>query len=169
MIYPTDTTYGLGCDATDPQAVAKILDVKHHQKAITSVVIIDGFKMLESIIEEVPEVAWQVLKLSRKPTTIIYDRPKRVAENLISSDNTLAVRVTKNELCRKLIRAIRAPLVSAGINKNPEKTYMSVKDIPRDFLEHVDCVVDLPLKNKNSKPSSIIRIAGDGTVKVIRE
>ena len=103
LLYPTDTIYGLGCDASNYDAVEKIYEIKKRDKSKSLLVLVDSFQMLESIIEDVPDMAWEVLKVNKKPLTIIYDRPKNIAENVIAADESLAVRVTNDPLCRSII------------------------------------------------------------------
>ena len=125
--------------------------------------------MLNEYVENVPEVAYDILKFAKKPTTIIYDDPIRVAENIIAADNSLAIRVTKDEFCKKMIQRFRKPLVSTSANISGEKTPQSYAEIDPLILEGVDYVVNLHHEKKSGKPSSIIKLKNDGSVKVIRE
>ena len=124
--------------------------------------------MLESIIEEVPEMAWEILKVNKKPLTIIYDRPKNVAENVVAADNTLAVRVTNDPLCRSMIRKLKKPIVSTSANFIGEPTPIYFHDISEELKQQVDHVMDLPLVHKDIIPSKIIQIASNGVFKIIR-
>ncbi|HLV14695.1 MAG TPA: Sua5/YciO/YrdC/YwlC family protein, partial [Xanthomarina sp.] len=96
ILYPTDTVWGIGCDATNPEAVEKVFKLKNRNDKKSLICLVSDFKMLNEYIEDVPEVAYDILKYAEKPTTIIYDDPIRIAENLIAEDNSLAIRVTKD-------------------------------------------------------------------------
>ncbi|MBT0608485.1 L-threonylcarbamoyladenylate synthase [Aequorivita echinoideorum] len=168
ILYPTDTVWGIGCDATNFEAVEKIFKLKQRAESKSMICLVQDFKMLNQYIEEVPEVAYDILKFARKPTTIIYDRPLHVSENLIAEDNTLAVRVTKDEFCKKLIQKLRKPLVSTSANVSGSKTPQSYAEIDPVILEGVDYVVNLHREKKSAKPSAIIKLGNDGGVKVIR-
>ena len=164
ILYPTDTVWGIGCDATNPEAVDKVFKLKQRSDEKPLICL-----MLNEYVENVPEVAYDILKFAKKPTTIIYDDPIRVAENIIAADNSLAIRVTKDEFCKKMIQRFRKPLVSTSANISGEKTPQSYAEIDPLILEGVDYVVNLHHEKKSGKPSSIIKLKNDGSVKVIRE
>ncbi len=125
--------------------------------------------MLEKYIQEVPEVAYQIIEFSNKPTTIIYDNPIGLATNLIAEDNTLAIRIPKDEFCQKLIQQFRKPIVSTSANIAGEPTPNSFKEISTSILKGVDYVVNLQNEKNNTKPSTIIKLSSNGEVKIIRE
>ena len=131
--------------------------------------MVGDFKMLQQYVENVPEVAFDILKFATKPTTIIYDQPIRVAQNIIAPDNSLAIRVTKDEYCKKLIQKLRRPLVSTSANISGKATPQSFAEIDPLILEGVDYIVNLQHQKKSGKPSTIIKLKNDGSVKVIRE
>lgn len=169
ILYPTDTVWGIGCDATNPEAVDKVFKLKQRSDEKSLICLVHDFRMLNEYVENVPEVAYDILKFAKKPTTIIYDDPIRVAENIIAADNSLAIRVTKDEFCKKMIQRFRKPLVSTSANISGEKTPQSYAEIDPLILEGVDYVVNLHHEKKSGKPSSIIKLKNDGSVKVIRE
>jgi L-threonylcarbamoyladenylate synthase len=169
ILYPTDTIYGIGCDATNYEAVEKIYALKERDPSKSLLILVDSFPMLDQYIEEVPEMAWEVLKVNKDPLTIVFDRPKGVAENLIASDNTLAVRVTNDPLCREIIRALRRPIVSTSANISGQPAPVHFEDISKELIDKIDHVVDLPLPAKNVKPSAIMKISNDGLIKIIRK
>ena len=169
ILYPTDTVWGIGCDATNFQAIEKIFQLKQRAESKSMICLVGDFKMLNQYIENVPEVAYDILKYAKKPTTIIYDRPLHVAENLIAEDNSLAIRVTKDEFCKKLIQKFRKPIVSTSANLAGEITPQSFKEIDPVILEGVDYIVNLQHDKKSGKPSAIIKLKNDGAVKVIRQ
>ncbi|WP_194850791.1 L-threonylcarbamoyladenylate synthase [Nonlabens antarcticus] len=169
ILYPTDTIYGIGCDATNFEAVEKIYAIKERDPSKSLLILVDSFPMLDQYIEEIPEMAWEVLKLNKNPLTIIFDRPKGVAENLIASDNSLAIRVTNDPLCREIIRGLRKPIVSTSANISGQPSPVHFEDISKDLISRIDHVVDLPLPSKNVKPSAIMKISNDGIIKIIRK
>lgn len=168
IIYPTDTIYGIGCDATNHDAVEKIYALKQRDSSKSLIVLVDSFQMLESIIEEVPDMAWEVLKVNKNPLTIIYDRPKNVSENVVAADNTLAVRVTNDPLCRSMIRKLRKPIVSTSANLSGEPSPIHFDDISDALKSRIDHIMDLPLVHKDIKPSAIMKISSNGEIKIIR-
>lgn len=169
ILYPTDTVWGIGCDATNPDAVDKVFKLKQRSDEKSLICLVNDFRMLNEYVETIPEVAYDILKYAKKPTTIIYDDPIRVAENIIAEDNSLAIRVTKDEFCKKLIQKFRRPLVSTSANFSGEKTPQSYAEIDPLILEGVDYVVNLQHDKKSGKPSAIIKLKNDGSVKVIRQ
>lgn len=169
ILYPTDTIYGIGCDATNYDAVNEIYKIKERDASKPFIVLVDSFQMLDQYIEEVPDMAWEVLKLNKKPLTIVFDRPKGVAENLIGSDNSLAIRVTNDPLCRAIIRGLRKPIVATSANITGSPAPLHFADISQELVDKIDHVVDLPLVAKNVKPSAIMKIANNGVVKIIRK
>ncbi|RFN57745.1 L-threonylcarbamoyladenylate synthase [Marixanthomonas ophiurae] len=168
ILYPTDTVWGIGCDATNPEAIEKVFKLKQRDESKSLICLVHDFKMLNEFVEDVPEVAYDILRYAAKPTTIIYDDPIRVAENLIAEDNSLAIRVVQDDFCKQLIRKFRKPIVSTSANISGVKTPLKFKAIAPEILEGVDYVVNLPLSKQTSQPSAIIKLKNDGTVKVIR-
>ena len=169
ILYPTDTVWGIGCDATNPEAVEKVFKLKQRSDQKALICLVNDFKMLNQYVENVPEVAYDILKYAQKPTTIIYDQPIRVAENLVAEDNSLAIRVTKDKFCQTLIQKLRKPLVSTSANISGQKTPQSFAEIDPLILEGVDYIVNLRHEKKTGKPSAIIKLKNDGSVKVIRK
>ncbi|MGB3592131.1 MAG: L-threonylcarbamoyladenylate synthase [Nonlabens sp.] len=169
VLYPTDTIFGLGCDATNYDAVQKIYNLKQRPESKSLVILVDSFQMLESVVENVPDMAWEVLKVNKKPLTIVYENPKNIAENVVASDDSLAVRVTNDPLCRAIIRKLRRPIVSTSANLSGESPPKSFENISNDIKEGVDYIVDLPLAQTNQKASTIMKISNNGVFKIIRE
>ncbi len=168
ILYPTDTVWGIGCDATNEAAVAKVYELKRRPDSKALICLVANDFMLEKHVEEVPDLAYDLMDMSTKPTTIIYDRPKGIAKNLVAEDNTLAIRVASDDFCRKLIGKFGKPIVSTSANISGEPTPKSFSEISSDILKGVDYAVNLQRQVINNTPSAIIRLATDGTVKVIR-
>ncbi len=169
ILYPTDTVWGIGCDATNPEAVQKVYALKNREDSKALICLVANQAMLERHVKEVPEVAYDIMDLATKPTTIVFDEPIGVAQNLIAKDNTLAIRVASDKFCQYLINKFRKPIVSTSANISGEPTPKRFKDIGPKILKGVDYVVNLPDENKDPSPSSIIKLGNDGLVKVIRE
>ena len=169
ILYPTDTVWGIGCDATNADAIDRIYALKKRSEAKALICLVSDFKMLNQYVEEVPEVAYDILKYASKPTTIVYDKPIRVAENLVGEDDTLGIRVTKDKFCQQLIRKMKRPLVSTSANLSGKPTPHSFAEISEEILKGVDYVVNLQQSKTASKPSAIIKLSNDGKVEVIRK
>ncbi len=169
ILYPTDTVWGLGCDATNADAIDKLNALKKRTDEKNLICIVSDFKMLQQFVEEIPEVAYDILKYANKPTTIIYDNPIRIAENLVASDNTLGIRVARDPFISKLLRNFKKPIVSTSANFSGQPTPKSFKDIDPKLIELVDYVSKAPNNSKKAIPSAIIKIGLDSTVKVIRK
>ncbi|WP_405245994.1 L-threonylcarbamoyladenylate synthase [Cellulophaga sp. Asnod2-G02] len=169
ILYPTDTVWGIGCDATNEEAVAKIYALKKRANTKTMICLVANDFMLEKHISAVPEVAYDIIDLATKPTTIVYDAPKGVAKNLVAEDNTLAIRIASDKFCQYLINKFKKPIVSTSANIAGEPTPQTFKEISSAILKGVDYVVNLHQDKNSETPSSIIKLGNDGVVKIIRE
>lgn len=178
ILYPTDTVWGIGCDATNPEAVAKIYKLKKRTETQSMIVLMNGEKMMYNVFKDIPEVAWQIMDLSdpseseqakQKPITLILDKPRNVAPNLIAPDNSLGIRIVKEPFCFKLLEKMRKPLVSTSANISGQPTPKSFKEISPEIINGVDYVVNLHHEKIAGKPSTIIKLTNDSQVKVIRK
>ncbi len=169
ILYPTDTVWGIGCDATNPDAVTKIYALKRRAESKSMIVLMNGERMMYNVFKEIPEVAWQILDLSEKPTTLILDNPRNVAANIIGEDQTLGVRIVREPFCYKLMERMKKPLVSTSANISGEPTPLSFKEISPEILNGVDYVVNLHREKVGGKPSAIIKLTSDSQVKIIRK
>lgn len=169
ILYPTDTVWGIGCDATNPEAVAKIYKLKKRIETQSMIVLMNGEKMIYNVFKDIPEVAWQIMDLSENPTTLVLDKPRNVAANLIASDNTLGIRIVKEPFCFKLMEKMKKPLVSTSANISGQLTPKSFKEISPEIIKGVDYVVNLHREKIAGKPSTIIKLSSDSQVKVIRK
>ncbi|QLG46324.1 L-threonylcarbamoyladenylate synthase [Costertonia aggregata] len=169
ILYPTDTVWGIGCDATNEKAVDKIYQLiqNNNDKALVCLVANDA--MLEKHVETVPDLAYDIMDLSTTPTTILYDRPRGVSKNLIAFDGTIAIRVASDKFCQYLINKFKKPIVAASANISGKAIPKSFKEINEAILSGVDYVVNLYQDNKTEKPSTIIKLGNDNTVKVVRK
>ena len=169
ILYPTDTVWGLGCDATNFAAVEKLFKFKNREDQKTMICLVSDFKMLNYHVEEIPEAAYSILEHAADPTTIVYDKPLRVTENLIAADNTLAIRMVKVGFCADLLKRFKKPIVSTSANISGKPTPKTFQEIDEYILKGVDYVVNLERTKKACKPSSIIKLSNNGEVKVIRK
>ncbi len=168
ILYPTDTVWAIGCDATHPAAIEKIYKLKKRANDKSLICLVNSLNMLEQYVEKVPKAAYDVIKFSVEPITIIYDDPIRVSESLIAPDNSLAIRIVEDGFCNKLLQKFKRPIVSTSANISGEKSALNFQEISNEILEGVDYVVNLHQDKKSGNPSTIIKIKNDGTVKVIR-
>lgn len=168
ILYPTDTVWGIGCDATNEAAVKKVYELKRREDSKALICLVGSDVMLEKHVEKVPDVAYDIMDLSEKPVTIIYDSPKGVALNLIAEDNTMAIRVASDKFCKYLITKFKKPIVSTSANVSGKPTPHSFAQIDHAILKGVDYAVTLHRDKTNNAPSSIIKLGNDATVKIIR-
>ncbi len=169
ILYPTDTIWGIGCDATNADAIERVYALKNRPGAKALICMVSDFKMLNQYISDIPEVAYDILKYAVKPTTIIYDKPIRVAQNLLAEDESLAIRVSKHNFSKSLIRKFKRPIVSTSANISGYSSPQSFQEIDPAILAGVDYVVNLERNKKNGPPSAIIKLKNDGTVQIIRD
>ncbi len=169
ILYPTDTVWGIGCDASNEEAVAKVYALKQRKESKSMICLMNGEKMVYTVFPKIPEVAWDILDLSEKPTTLILDNPKHVAKNIIAEDNTLAIRIVKEPFCYKLMERMKRPLVSTSANLAGMFTPKTFKEISPEILKGVDYVVNLYQDKVCKNPSTIIKLSLDSQVKIIRK
>ena len=169
ILYPTDTVWGIGCDATNADAVSKIYALKKRAETQSMICLMNGEKMMYNVFKDIPEVAWQIMDLSDKPTTLILDNPRNVAANIIAEDKSLGIRLVKEPFCFKLMERMKKPLVSTSANISGQPTPIAFKDISQEIVNSVDYVVNLNRDKIAGKPSTIIKITHDSQVKVIRK
>lgn len=170
ILYPTDTIWGLGCDATNKEAVKRIYDIKQRDDSKSMLVLIDNPAKLNSYINEVPEIAWDLIDVADKPLTVIYPGAKNLAENLIASDGTVGIRITNEEFSRNLCRQFRLPLVSTSANISGRPAPANFSEIAPEITEQVDYVVQYRQDDlTKAAPSGIIKLGIGGEVTVIRE
>lgn len=169
VLYPTDTVWGIGCDATNQEAVEKIYRLKRRSDAKSMIVLVENEMALQRTLESVPEVAWDLVEAAVKPVTVIYDHPKGVAPNLLAPDGSLGIRLTREPFSNYLCGKMRVPVVSTSANISGEPTPRSFGAISPEILEGVDYVVDFRREEtKSPKPSAVIKLRDNGEVKVIR-
>lgn len=169
ILYPTDTVWGIGCDASNSEAIAKIFKLKQREDNKALICLVADDRMLKKYIKKIPEVAYDIIDVAEEPITIIYDEPQNLAQNLIASDNTIAIRIPNDDFCFQLLRRFNGAIVSTSANISGNPTPNSFKEISPDILKGVDYVVNLHQEKKSTKPSSIIKLGNNGEVKIIRQ
>lgn len=168
ILYPTDTVWGLGCDATNSEAIKKIYALKKRAESKSMIALVNGDKMLYQTFTEIPETAFQIWDLSEKPTTLILDKPRNIAPEIIAADNSIGIRIVTEPFCFKLMERMKRPLVSTSANISGAPTPKSYSEISPEIINGVDYVVNLHRDKKMETPSTIIKLALDGQVKIIR-
>ncbi len=169
ILYPTDTIWGIGCDATNSDAVKKIYQLKRRDEAKSMIILLDTDNKLESYIQEVPPVAYDLIEFSENPLTLIMPGAKNVSPALISADGSLGVRIVKHDFCQQLIQRLRKPLVSTSANISGAPSPQNFGQIEPEIIDGVDYVVDLEQHaTEMKKPSTIMRLQPDGRFEFIR-
>ena len=170
ILYPTDTVWGVVCDATNPEAVNRVYELKRSKDKKGMIVLVDSIDNVARYFRNVPPVAWDLLEMSEKQLTLILPGASGVAENLVPEEKTLAVRVPKHEFCQMLIKRLRRPLVSTSANLSGEPAPAKYEDIDKEIFAGVDMAVDEKFEGRpTGKPSSIIALGEGGEVTIIRE
>ena len=170
ILYPTDTIWGIGCDATNAIAVEKIFELKKRNENKSLIVLVDDESRLQRYVKEVPSNAWELIEFSDRPLTIIYPKGTGLPPTVVAADGSVAVRIVNDEFCKQLIRKLNKPLISTSANISNEPTPLSFDEISPAVLEGVDYVVNLRQNEKNhSQPSVILRLEMDGKIKFIRK
>jgi len=170
ILYPTDTIWGIGCDATNAEAVQKVYELKRRVDNKSLLVLLDSAGKIETYVKEMPSVAWDLIELSDKPLTIIYSDAKNLAENLIAEDGSIGIRITNEAFSKKLCEVFRKPIVSTSANVSGEKSPGNFSEISEEIINGVDYVVNFGRsKKEKSKPSSIIKIESGNKIKIIRQ
>lgn len=170
ILYPTDTIWGLGCDATNSEAVKKIYGIKKREDSKALIVLLDDINKLNLYVVKVPDIAWDIVEFSEKPLTVIYPKGKNVAPELLAENGSIAIRITKDEFCKKLIRRMERPLVSTSANLSGEPFGGNFSDISEEIKKNTDHIVNYRQQEKiKATPSTIIKLELDGEIKFIRK
>lgn len=170
ILYPTDTIWGLGCDATNETAVKKVYDIKRRAETKSMLVLIDSPAKLQAYVSEIPDMVWELIELTTKPLTIIYPGARNLASNLINDDNTIGIRVTEEAFSKKLCEMFRKPVVSTSANISGEKSPALFAHISKEIISQVDYVVNYRRdEDQPAKASSIIKLGVKNEIQIIRE
>lgn len=170
ILYPTDTVWGIGCDATNEKAVARVYEIKKRADSKALICLTDSVVRLQRYVREAPEVAWNILELATKPTTVIFDNVVNLAPNLMAEDGSVAIRVTDEPFSKELCYRMQKPIVSTSANFSGEPAAQNYRNISEELLGLADYVCfSRRQENKPHTPSSIIRIRQDSRVEIIRK
>lgn len=170
ILYPTDTVWGIGCDATNAKAVAKVYDIKHRDDSKALICLVDSDARLQRYVRNVPAVAWELLDAAIKPTTVILDDATNLAPNLIAEDGSIALRITQEAFSHELCYRFQKAIVSTSANISGEPAAQNYRDISEEIINSVDYVCwSRRQEHKPHTPSSIIRLKPDGEVTIIRK
>ena len=170
ILYPTDTVWGIGCDATNEEAVAKVYKIKKRDDSKALICLVDSDTRLQRYVRNAPEVAWSVMELATKPTTVIFDNAVNLAPNLIAEDGSIAMRITNEEFSKELCYRFQKPIVSTSANISGQPAAENYCDISEELLNAVDYVCfSRRQEHKPHTPSSIIKIKNNGEINIIRK
>ncbi len=170
ILYPTDTVWGLGCDATNEKAVARIYEIKQRSDQKSMLILLDNANKIPSYIKEMPDIAWDLIDLTDKPLTIIYPEARNLAKNLIPEDRTIGIRVSKDLFNKKLIERFRKPIVSTSANISSHKTPANFDEINDEIIQSVNYVVKWRQDDlTQNSPSGIIKLGINGEIVIIRK
>ncbi len=169
IVYPTDTIWGLGCDARNEEAVAKIFSIKKRKKNSPLIVLLHDENQLFDYVKEIPDVAFDLIELSTNPLTIIFENGKNVAPSILGDDGSIAIRLCTDASCLQLLRKWRKPLVSTSVNISGETAALSLNDISPEILDKVDAIYNADYIINASSPSQIIKLDANGSVSIIRK
>lgn len=169
ILYPTDTVWGIGCDATNAEAVARVYDIKHRDDSKALICLVDSDARLQRYVRNVPNIAWDFLDAVVKPTTLILDGAVNLAPNLIAEDGSIALRITKEPFSHELCYRFQKALVSTSANISGEPAAQNFCDISQEIIDSVDYVCwSRRQEHKPHKPSAIVKLGPSGEVKIIR-
>lgn len=170
ILYPTDTVWGIGCDATNAEAVAKVYKIKQRDDSKALICLVDSDARLQRYVRNAPEVAWNMMELATKPTTVIFDEAVNLAPNLIAEDGSIAMRITNEEFSKELCYRFQKPIVSTSANISGQPAAQNYCDISEELLNAVDYVCfSRRQEHKPHTPSSIIKIKNNGEIDIIRK
>lgn len=169
ILYPTDTIWGIGCDATDEAAVRRVFEIKRRADSKALISLVDSAAKVQFYVPDVPDVAWDLVEFATKPLTIIYDHARNLAPNLPAADGSAAIRVTRETFSRELCRRMRRAVVSTSANVSGQPAPRRFADIADEIRQAVDYVCTSRREERCNPPaSSIIRLGSDGVVKIVR-
>ena len=170
ILYPTDTIWGIGCDATNEEAVRRVYQIKQRSDSKAMLVLVDSPVKVDFYVQDVPEVAWDLIEVADKPLTIIYSGARNLASNLIAEDGSVGIRVTNEEFSKRLCQQFRKAIVSTSANISGQPSPANYSEITEELKSMVDYVVGYRQEEMgHPKPSSIIKLDKGGVIKIIRK
>ncbi len=170
ILYPTDTIWGIGCDATNEEAVRRVYEIKRRADSKAMLVLVDSAVKVDFYVQDVPEVAWNLIEVADKPLTIIYSGARNLAPNLLAEDGSVGIRVTGEEFSKRLCQQFRKAIVSTSANVSGQPSPQNFSEISEEIKAAVDYIVDYRREETTqAKPSSIIKLDKGGVIKIIRQ
>jgi len=170
ILYPTDTIWGIGCDATNPDSVKRVYEIKQREDVKSMLILMENPNLLNSYVSEVPEIAWDLIEVSDKPITIIYPGAKNLAVNLIAPDGSIGIRLTDEPFTQQLIQRFRKPIVSTSANISGQKAPQNFHEISEEIKRAVDFIVQYHQDDlSKANPSSILKLGRAGEIEIIRK
>lgn len=170
ILYPTDTIWGLGCDATNTKAVKRIFNIKKREASKSMIVLVENEQRLRNHTGAVPETIYDLINSIQKPLSVIFPDAHKLAANAIASDGSIAIRITSHPFCREMIRLLNKPIISTSANISGIEPPMTFQDIDSTIKESVDFIVPMEFESINeTKASTIIQLRDDGTFKILRD
>ncbi|WP_313191316.1 L-threonylcarbamoyladenylate synthase [Sphingobacterium sp.] len=170
ILYPTDTIWGIGCDATNQEAVEKIFALKGRDKGKSMIILLGNDNQLQSYVSEVPEIAYELLEATDKPLTIIYSKAKNLATNVVAEDGSIGIRVVNHPFCEQLLQRFRKPIVSTSANISGEASARNFMEVSDEIVNGVDYVVKFGQQDpSNGTASTIMKLDLSGKFEFIRK
>lgn len=170
ILYPTDTIWGLGCDATNEEAVRRVYEIKHRADSKAMLVLVDTAVKVDFYVQDVPAVAWDLIEVADKPLTIIYSGARNLAPNLLAEDGSVGIRVTAEEFSKNLCFRFRKAIVSTSANVSGQPSPRNFAEISEEIKNAVDYIVEARrTETAQAKPSSILKLGSGGEIKIIRK
>lgn len=170
ILYPTDTIWGIGCDATNAEAVRRVYEIKRREDSKALICLVDSDNRLQRYVKDVPNVAWDLIEYATKPLTIIFDGARNLAPNLLAEDGSIGIRVTREEFSRQLCYRFQKAVVSTSANISGQPSPANFSEISDEIKNAVDYIVCSRQKEKaKAVPSSIIKLGAGGEMKIIRK
>lgn len=170
ILYPTDTIWGIGCDATDEAAVRRVFEIKRRADSKALIALVDSEAKVQFYVRDVPDVAWDLMELSERPLTVVFDNARNLAANLTAEDGSVGIRVTRETFSRELCARMRRAIVSTSANISGSPAPTRFADISEEILQAVDYVCTSRRDEASTPPASaVIRLGRDGEVRIIRE
>lgn len=169
ILYPADTVWALGCDATNSKAVQRIIEIKKRKKQQGMLVLLENINLVSSYIDDLPDVAFDIMELAVKPTTIVFEKAKNIALNLLDSNGNIGIRITTEPFTQQLIQRFRKPVVLSSANISGQASPENFAQIPEEIKQAVDYTVNYRQNETQShRSSSIIQLGSGGLVKIIQ-
>jgi L-threonylcarbamoyladenylate synthase len=170
ILYPTDTVWGLGCDATNAAAIERIYQIKKRETSKRMLILMENPALLDRYVDDIPEIAWDLIEITTTPLTIVFSNARNLAPNLIADDGTIGIRFTREEFSKELIRRYRRPIVSSSANFSGMVTPQIFAEIDAEMIDAADYVVKYRQNETvSSQPSSIIKLDQGGRIEIIRK